>query len=107
MAFIFVWSEAKTGGFFLQGCLENMEQATVFGIRLTQMPCMCTHVAGFGIGAFPPLCRLWGLLKKAESLRFEALEAHGGRSVGTLVTVLQRIMTDGGGLAGKSNRSAV
>lgn len=57
--------------------------------------------------SIPSPLQVWGLLKKAESLRFEALEAHGGRSVGTLVTVLQRIMTDGGGLAGKSNRSAV
>lgn len=36
-----------------------------------------------------------------SALRFEALEAHGGRSVGTLVTVLQRIMIDGGGYQGR------
>lgn len=85
--------------------------ATGHGIHLTQVPCICAQAAGFGRGAFPPICRLWGLEKMLSAPRFEAFEARRGSSAGTVVTVLQGIMTDGGhqsgGLAGKSKRSGV
>lgn len=42
---------------------------------------------------------------------FDAFEVQGGNSAGTVVTVLSKIMTDGGhqpgGLAGKTKRSGV